>query len=83
MKTPNKIYVPESDNVLGEVDHNVFSEKRFSSHTSIEYLRKTMLLEWARNEIAKSARLYELYRDDYYIGRKEVMEELVDELETL
>lgn len=49
MKAPDKIYVAESDKIVGHIEHHIFSESPFQRHSSIEYIRKEALLEWANN----------------------------------
>lgn len=47
MKAPDKIYVAESRKIIGDIEHNVFSEQPFLQG-SIEYIRKDLILEWAK-----------------------------------
>lgn len=65
MKAPDKIYVAESRKIIGDIEHNVFSEQPFL-RGSIEYIRKDMLLEWvnAMGKCSPSVELlaYELIR---------------------
>lgn len=49
MKAPDKIYLAESDNIRGEVTSNFASSTPFRRHSSIAYIRKDALLEWAKN----------------------------------
>ena len=46
MKAPDKIYLAESDNIMGEVISNFASSTPFRIHSSIAYIRKDALLEW-------------------------------------
>ena len=51
MNAPDKIYVAESDKIVGHIEHRIFSESPFQRHSSIEYIRKDALLEWAKEQI--------------------------------
>ena len=90
MKAPDKIYLAESDKIKGEVSSNFASDIPFKTHTSIEYIRKDALLEWAEKELE---RLYELIPDAHkvedetatpmemrYLGQYMQMESVIDKL---
>ena len=53
MKAPDKLYVAESRKIIGDIEHNVFSEQPFL-RGSIEYIRKDLLLEWLENKVSLS-----------------------------
>ncbi len=66
MKAPDKLYVAESQKIIGDIEHNVFSEQPFL-RGSIEYIRKDLLFEWAKeltsepyNRTTESARKYQI-----------------------
>ena len=78
MKAPDKIYIPESKKVSGEVVVNIFNESPFIQYNSIAYIRKDALLEWTRTEQKK-------YRDDtqFDMGYLRAVNDLIKKLESL
>lgn len=79
MKAPDKLYVAESRKIIGDIEHNVFSEQPFL-RGSIEYIRKDALLEWAK---AKKAELLNEELTDVAAGINMGMDMLIYKLEQL
>ena len=72
MNAPDKIYVAESDKIVGHIEHRIFSESSFQRHSSIEYIRKDALLDWAKDELSHADANIETYPyEDAYRGHRE------------
>lgn len=73
MKAPDVIYLAESDKVKGEVSSNFASENPFKTHTSIAYIRKNALLEWANKELKDNVGQY---HNDYDLALSSLIDKL-------
>ena len=76
MLAPDKIYV----NIPGDYWHPGTDKK---VDTDIEYIRKDVLLEWAKAEIELSKKLECASEKSYEEGRQQVAQNLIDKIELL
>ena len=85
MTPPDKIYMTPS---YGEPDNVLlasFSKSHLDYHRDIEYIRKDVLLEWAKNEKAwlKQGHKHEWSNDDILFGGELILDNLIEKLESL
>ena len=75
MKAPDKIYLAESDNIMGEVISNFASSTPFRIHSSIAYIRKDALLEYL------TGRKKELLSGESFVsGERKMLKEIIEKM---
>ena len=87
MEAPDKIYVT-IDRPNERIEYNpelvgVAWSKKDKSCEHIEYIRKDLLLEWAKAEIELSKRVECVSEKSYEDGRQRVAQNLIDKLNPL